>query len=100
MNKKPELFINKIDRNIKNNDRVYYSSGDNQILQANNSLNLISKINNIFSSPDYVYKAEVKIKLKDKTVVKKIVGRSKSHLITMDNELITISDILDIEKNN
>ena len=34
--------------------------------------------------------------LKDGKVSKKIIGRNKNELITMDNELIKISDIIDI----
>ena len=32
-------------------------------------------------------------------VNKRIVGRNSTHLITIDNELIPITDILDIEKS-
>ena len=39
----------------------------------------------------------MEIKLKDGTVTKKIVGKNSTHLITMENELIPISDIVDIK---
>ena len=55
------------------------------------------KINEIFSSPNYVYKANVEITLKDKKVTKRIIGRNKNYIITMDNTLIPISDITDIK---
>lgn len=102
MNKKPNLFVNKIDKEIKNNNRIYYSS---KAIKDENELrndikknpNLSQKINSIFSSSNYVYKAQVKIRLKDKEEVKKIVGKNQKYLISMDNELIPIRDILDIE---
>lgn len=102
MNKKPNLFVNKIDKEINNNNRIYYSS---KAIKDENELrndikknpNLSQKINSIFTSSNYVYKAQVKIRLKDKEEVKKIVGKNQKYLISMDNELIPISDILDIE---
>ena len=36
--------------------------------------------------------------LKDGTINKKIIGKTKDKLITMDNEYINISDIKDIYK--
>lgn len=100
MDKKPNLFVNKIDRLINNNEKVYYSNNEtNQKKEIKKDINLMEKINSIFKSSNYVYKAEVKIKLKDKEVVKKIVGKNQKYLITMDNELIKIADIIDIEKN-
>lgn len=105
MEKKPNLFVNKIEKNFDNNDRIFYSCSDSdydvkksllekEIKRKSNNLN--KKINSIFTSSNYVYKAEVIIKFKDKEVVKKIVGKNQKHLITMDNELIPISEIIDI----
>ncbi len=96
MDKKiPKVFANKIDKEIGNNERVYYGSETHEF--RNEGLNVNQKINQIFGSSKYVYKADVVIKLKDKTVSKKIIGRNKNSLITMDNELININDILDID---
>ena len=64
-----------------------------------NGLNINQKINNIFNSNKYVYKADVVITTKDGKVVKKIIGQNKTHLITIENELIPISNILDIDFN-
>ena len=102
MDKKTKLFVNKIEKPLNNNERVYYSSNDKKEVvntSRNNDLNqtLNQKINSIFKSSTYVYKAEVKIKLEDKEVVKKVVGKNQKYLITMDNELIPIADIIDIE---
>ena len=59
--------------------------------------NINQKINEIFSSSRYIYKADVEITLKSGKVVKRIVGKNSVHLITYDNELIPISDIVDIK---
>ena len=96
----PKVFKNNIDKKFNNNKSVYYSSNDNRSISMNeetkDSKNVLQKINEIFSSPNYVYKANVEITLKDKKITKRIIGRNKNYIITMDNMLIPISDIIDI----
>lgn len=97
----PKVFHNKIDKKFDNNRSVYYSSnGDsNDVVdntQVRDSKTILQKINEIFSSPNYVYKANVDITLKDKKVTKRLIGRNKNYIITMDNDLIPIDDIVDI----
>lgn len=102
MNKKlPKVFANKIDKNIVNNKKVYYSSEANRVEESStkrniDDKNIYQKISDIFSSEKFVYKANVDIKLKSGTKTVKIVGHNNIYLITMDNELIPISDIEDI----
>ena len=88
---KPKVFRNNINKNFSNNKNVYYYK--NEIV---NTKNIHQKINDIFASPSYIYKANVEIYLKDKTISKRIIGRNKDYLITMDNDLIRIDDIIDI----
>ena len=103
MNKKlPGVFANKISGAVAHNKDVAYgieevkSTVKEEKKETNNNLNINQKINAIFNSPRYVYKADVKIAMKDQTIERKIIGRNSIHLITMDNELIPISEILDI----
>lgn len=107
MDKKlPGIFANKIDKNISNNKDVYYSANNDSKLEISESrndeskkdsnLNVYQKINKIFSSTRYVYKADVRIKLKNEQINCRIIGKNATHLITMDNKLIPISDIIDI----
>jgi len=104
--KLPKVFANRIEKDLNNNERVYYERSAKENIEDKKDLKFIlpeevtinQKINKIFGSSRYVYKADVKIKYKNgETVNKKIIGRNKFELITMDNELIKISDILDIE---
>lgn len=110
--KLPKVFANKIDKELKNNERVYYERGTSEVenkekvpetnvtkkIKIPEELNINQKINKIFGSSRYVYKADVTIKLKDgNTVDKKVIGRNKNELITMENELIKISLIDDIK---
>lgn len=98
--KLPKVFANKIEKNLRNNEKIYYGKSEKRTTKKDDiskSLTIYQKINKIFSSSRYVYKADVIITLKDKTITKKIIGRNKNELITMDNEIIEIKDILDIE---
>ena len=92
----PGIFHNKINKVFNNNNQVFYS---NNSVKENiiDSRSILQKINSIFSSPNYVYKANVEITLKDKTITKRIIGRNKDYIITMDNDLIPIKDIVDIK---
>lgn len=100
----PKVFRNKINKELKNNSEFYYSANNNENKnleekQDNRSNNNIrKKINDIFMSPNYIYKATVSIKTKNETLETKIIGRNKNFLITMDNKTIPINDIIDITK--
>lgn len=108
--KLPEVFKNKIEKKLNNNVNVYYSNGQRDIpekkKEETNRSTILSqlgnqtveqKIQSIFASPTYVYKADVELVLKDgKKLVKKVIGKNSQHLITMDNELIAIDTIEDI----
>lgn len=109
--KLPKVFANKIE-NVQNNRKVYYSEKDNVIItreeknkelvdkyNLNNivkSADINKKIINLFKSPNNVYKVRVEIKTNGKTEIKNLIGRTNSTLITLDNEIINISDIEDI----
>lgn len=106
MDKKlPKVFANKVNENSGNNEYVYYSSGNKSEERdikstKQNVKNVNQKINEIFNSSNYIYKADVKITLRNGSTTKRIVGRNTTHLITIDNELIPLTDIIDIEKAN
>lgn len=105
--KLPKVFANKIEKEINNNENCFYSSDkkeehaeikndenvENSII---NESNIVQKINSIFNSPRYVYKANVKITTNDDVFTKRIIGKNRDNLITMENELIPISNIIDI----
>ena len=106
MNKKlPEVFHNSIDKKLTNNEDIFYSVKENKDIIKDNKVNknlnvsksIRTKINEIFASSSYVYKASVIIKTKDNTINKRIIGRNSKYLITMDNEKIDIDSIIDIE---
>ena len=116
MDKKlPKVFANKPNKVFNNNDKVFYSKEEkgedttrNSGLTKNSestrnieaTKNIYQKISDIFNSERYVYKAEVEIKTNKGNIETKIIGQNKTHLITIDNELIPITDIEDINYIN
>ena len=102
--KLPKVFAKKIDKKLNNNETVYYDKNDVRSEKKDERKNVTEsllsvnqKINQIFSSARYVYKADVVITTKNGKMNKKIIGRNRNELITMDNEVINVNDILDIE---
>lgn len=92
----PKVFANKIEKKINNNDTYSVTKNEEENIR-NYTIDVSKKINDIFKSPRYVYKANVDIKLKNETIKRKIIGKKNNNLITIDNELIPISDIIDID---
>lgn len=97
---KPRVFANKINKKLENNDTYAVTKNEenreSNVKYTKENKNINQKINDIFKSTDYIYKADVEIVLKDKTISKRIIGKKSDSLITMDNELIPISEIRDI----
>ncbi len=96
---KPKVFENKIEKEAGNNKSVFYSNKEKIEDAPRGNIdkkNINQKINEIFTSSRYVYKADVELTLKSGVVNKRIVGKNSNYLITIDNELIPISDIIDI----
>lgn len=91
----PGVYANRIDKKLNNTQELYYADGHKE--ERHDSRSVDKKIHDIFNSANYVYKSNVRITLNNKTVNKTIVGKNNNYLLTMDNDSINISDILDIE---
>ncbi|MGM9882257.1 MAG: hypothetical protein ACI31S_05380 [Bacilli bacterium] len=102
----PKMYHNRIEKNIANNEKVFstmYDKGDfiekedRSILGSKKRTYTVEqKIANIFNSPNYIYKIDVIIVTDSGTFNKRIVGKTKTNLITMDSEYIPINTIRDI----
>ena len=51
---KPKVFQNNGNKKFTNNNDVFYSKNNNDV----STKNIYQKINDIFSSPNYIYKGE------------------------------------------
>ena len=95
---KPKVFINSINKNIKNNKDVYYYKKDD-IDMIDDSNDVKSKIKDIFNSTSFVYKCRVDIILKDRShITEDVIAIKDDNLITLSDNKIPISNILDIKK--
>ena len=105
--KLPKVFANSLGE-LHNNNTVFYSADNNDLSSDRSSdekenikklkgTTVTQKINEIFNSPYYIYKAEVDITLDSGKVTKKIIGKNQKHLITIENEIRPIETIRDIE---
>ncbi len=76
---------------------IVSSNNNRKISHENRIVNNNPKtiINELFKK-NHIYKQNVKIKLKDKTYTTKIIGRTNEHIITIDNNVIKIEDIIEI----
>ena len=111
MKELPKMYRNKIEKELTNNERIYSSlfNGAPETLSRSeikevtlnttsnkNNYTVEQKIANIFNSPNYIYKIDVIIVTDQNKSAKRIVGKTKTNLITMDNEYIPINTIRDI----
>lgn len=90
----PKVFAKPIEKEVKNNKDLFYS----KLLDERSSKNILKEIDEIFHDRNFVYKSDVEITTKDGTMIKTIVGKNGSSLLTLDGEAIRIIDIEDIKK--
>ena len=99
MKELPKMYHNKINK-IGNVQKIYSTignfDGDIDDNREYSHVSVDEKINRIFSSNGFVYKADVVIVTNDGSFRKRVVARNRNNLITIDNEYIPISVILDI----
>lgn len=107
MKELPKMYRNRIEKEICNNNKVFSTMYTNVIddfikeesreaVYNKNIYTVEQKIANIFNSPNYIYKIDVVIVTDSATLNKRIVGKTKTNLITMDSEYIPINTIRDI----
>jgi len=105
---KPKIFANQITKPINNCQKIYYSKiagvkQDIPVKESNNNkidkfirMDVNQKINALMNLPKYLYDIELVITTEDDVIETRIVGKNSSSLITIDNILIPIGEILDI----
>lgn len=105
MNKKlPNVFANKkILNNISNNKESYYgkeTSNTKNIDKIDDNIRQIivkKKISDLFNSKNFLYKVNVIITTKEGDKEEVLIAMGKGTVLTIKNEIINISDILDIK---
>ena len=93
MKQLPKVYVKQFDREVKNNKEMFYSK-----LKDSKKKNIVSEIDSIFHSKDFVYKSKVEIVTGDGVREEEVIGKTKGYLLTIDGKKILISNILDIKK--
>lgn len=95
--KKGKVFVNKIEKNLKNNqDYCEVVENDDRKVLLNINENIEDKIDRLFNTNGYIFNVDVKIITDNKIYNTKIASRVGNNLITLDNNIIEINDIKDI----
>ena len=95
----PKMYQGK-PKNFSNIQKVFSTldrKDSTEVIEpANDYYTIEQKIYNIFKSPTYIYKIDVVIITDNDKLEKRLVGKNKDNLITIDNEYIPIKTIKDI----
>ena len=98
MSDKPKMYRCEQKKNFNNNQSIYTSYEPSNYYKVTDSIDIRKKINNLFSSPNFIYRTKVNIVVDNQVLTKKIVGVYNNNLVTIDNEQIPIDLIKDIYK--
>lgn len=106
-NKLPKVYQNPVQHKVDNNMKVfyekYYNNKDTYIrtsLKENRVQDVNEKITELFNRNGYIFNLDVIIKTVNETLETKIAGKIKNYLITLDNKVIPISEIIEISEKN
>lgn len=109
MNKKlPSISKFSTDKNFSNNKHTYYSfiKDDNSDVRSvsnnnsnNNNNNRTETLDDLFNNGEYIFNIPVSIKTNGDDISTMIVGKVNDHIITKDNRVIKIEDIVSIKVN-
>ena len=96
--KHPKIYKNRIDNLKSKVQSEYYCHPDQEVEKVLTKDELVKKIENLFSSPNFVYQVDINIMLKNgKNIRKKVIALRDNYLITLDNEKILLDEISDIK---
>lgn len=95
MKKLPELYKNLNSKPIDNNKKVYYMKEE---IRSNNQDSIKDQIEEIFNTLGYSYNIPVEIVTKEKTYKTSLVAKTKENVLTIDNQVIPISSIIQINR--
>ena len=100
MKKLPKIYQAEFNKNITNNKKVCYlkEETENDISNRTNNVSIITKIDEIFSGLGYSYNIPLIIKTKDQKYETSLIAKTNNNVVTLENEIIPISEIIDIQQ--
>ena len=100
MKKLPKIYQNEITKSIKNNKTVFRFKNEETNSSLEEDKTITDTIEEIFNGIGYSYNIPVTIMTKEKTYKTTLVSKTKNNIVTIDNEVIPIEDILNLEIKN
>lgn len=105
MKKLPKIYQNDITKKIKNNKSICiciegkskYHPKENKIEEIKTSEQIDETLNKIFSGIGYSYNIPVIIEYSDKKVETSLIAKTNNNIVTLENEIIPITDIKTIK---
>lgn len=103
MKKLPNIYQGNFPKKINNNKKICYLKTPEQQLEQKQEdkqtqIEIRQQIREIFSSLSHPYTIPVIIKTKEKVYETYLIAKNKNNIITLDNEIIDISDIESIKR--
>lgn len=94
MKKLPSIYHNEKNTFCNNKKNCYCEK--HEIRKTNENINTI--LDEIFSGLGYSYNIPLEIKTKTKTYITSLIAKTKTNLITIDNEIIPLTEVVSVQK--
>ncbi len=109
--KLPGIYQSSFSHPINNNKKIFYSYQDNSplvnnktIKDNNTNLNTTNKVDivlkDLFNDIGYVFNIPVEIKTTTKVYNTKIAAKRQNSLLTLDGDVILLTDIISIKRKD
>lgn len=99
MKKLPKIYQGEFNKKIINNKKICYVENINDAPEERSTKNNVKDmLNEIFSGIGYSYNIPVIIKTTNQEYITSLIAKTKNNVITLDNEVIPISNIISIKK--
>lgn len=96
MKKLPKIYQNEITKKINNNKTVCYLK-EEPLDHYTGIPTILEKIDQVFSGYGYSYNIPVTIKTTTNTYNTSLIAKTEKNIITLDNDIIPISEIIDFQ---
>lgn len=99
MKKLPKIYQGEIKKKIINNKKICYVENiNNENNERSTEKDFKEVLNEIFSGIGYSYNIPLIIKTNNKEYITSLIAKTKNNVITIDNEVIPIAEIVSIKK--
>ena len=96
MKKLPEVYKNEINKIINNNKDKCLVTKEDRLIKKD-KINEIS-LDDIFNGIGYSYNIPITIKTKNKEYNTSLIAKTNNNVITIDNDIIPINEIITLTK--